>query len=82
MEGAAAGQLQDSAPIAGPTPKAERLASYANRPYRLRGRKYRPMTELTEYTEALIVNVSACVPDSPRHLHDSFLLLNNRHDSS
>ncbi len=51
IEGAAAGHLQDSAPIAGPTPKAERLASYANRPYRLRGRKYRPMTELREYTQ-------------------------------
>jgi rare lipoprotein A (peptidoglycan hydrolase) len=51
IEGAAAGQLQDSQPVAGPTPMAEPLASYANRPYRLRGRKYRPMTELTEYTQ-------------------------------
>ncbi len=51
IEGAAAGELQDSEPIAGPKPKAEPLAHYANRPYRLRGRKYRPMTELTNFTQ-------------------------------
>ncbi len=51
IEGAAAGELQDSEPIAGPKPKAEPLAHFANRPYRLRGRKYRPMTELTQFTE-------------------------------
>lgn len=51
IEGAAGGELQDSEPIAGPTPKAEPLAHFANRPYRLRGRKYRPMTERTAFTQ-------------------------------
>lgn len=38
-------------PIAGPVPKLEPLAKHANRPYRLRGRKYRPMTELKPFKQ-------------------------------
>jgi rare lipoprotein A (peptidoglycan hydrolase) len=41
----------DKPPVAGPVPKLEPLAEYANRPYRLRGRKYRPMTELAPYRQ-------------------------------
>lgn len=39
------------APVAGPVPKLEPLATHANRPYRLRGRKYRPMTELKPFKQ-------------------------------
>ena len=38
-------------PVAGPVPKLEPLARHANRPYRLRGRKYRPMTELQPFKQ-------------------------------
>ena len=41
----------DETPIAGPEPKLEPLASHANRPYRLRGRHYRPMTELRPFRQ-------------------------------
>lgn len=51
IDGADGGSLQDSPPVAGPKPRAEPLAHYANRPYRLRGRKYRPMTELKAFRQ-------------------------------
>jgi len=38
-------------PVAGPVPKLEPLARHANRPYRLRGRKYRPLTELQPFRQ-------------------------------
>lgn len=38
-------------PIAGPVPKLEPLATQANRPYRLRGRTYRPMTNLRPFRQ-------------------------------
>jgi hypothetical protein len=38
-------------PVAGPVPRLEPLARHANRPYRLRGRKYRPMTELLPFKQ-------------------------------
>jgi rare lipoprotein A (peptidoglycan hydrolase) len=38
-------------PVAGPVPKLEPLAAHANRPYRLRGRKYRPMTDLQPFRQ-------------------------------
>jgi rare lipoprotein A (peptidoglycan hydrolase) len=37
--------------VAGPVPKLEPLAHHANRPYRLRGRKYRPLTELQPFRQ-------------------------------
>jgi hypothetical protein len=37
--------------VAGPVPKLEPLARHANRPYRLRGRKYRPLTELQPFRQ-------------------------------
>lgn len=41
----------DQPPVAGPVPKLEPLARHANRPYRLRGRKYLPMTELQPFRQ-------------------------------
>ncbi len=38
-------------PVAGPVPKLEPLLRHANRPYRLRGRKYRPLTELQPFRQ-------------------------------
>lgn len=37
--------------IAGPEPKLEPLAAYANRSYHLRGRTYQPMTELRPFRQ-------------------------------
>jgi rare lipoprotein A (peptidoglycan hydrolase) len=42
---------EEQPPVAGPVPKLEPLARHANRPYRLRGRKYRPMTELQAFKQ-------------------------------
>ena len=41
----------ENVPVAGPVPKLEPLAKHANRPYRLRGRKYRPMTDLQPFKQ-------------------------------
>lgn len=42
---------REDASVAGPEPKLEPLASHANRPYRLRGRQFRPMTELRTFKQ-------------------------------
>jgi rare lipoprotein A len=41
----------DTPPVAGPEPKLEPLANHANRPYRLRGRQFRPMTDLRPFKQ-------------------------------
>ena len=51
LDGAADDAGADKPPVAGPVPKLEPLAKQANRPYRLRGRKYRPMTALKPFKQ-------------------------------
>ncbi|MGE0802223.1 MAG: septal ring lytic transglycosylase RlpA family protein [Lautropia sp.] len=41
----------DDEVIAGPEPRLEPLATYANRSYRIRGRTYQPMTELRPFRQ-------------------------------
>lgn len=43
--------VADDPPVVGPVPKLEPLARHANRPYRLRGRKYTPMTDLRPFRQ-------------------------------
>lgn len=49
--GAAGDARVDQPPTAGPVPKLEPLATQANRPYRLLGRSYRPMTSLRPFRQ-------------------------------
>lgn len=51
IDGGGEDAASDQRPVAGPVPKLEPLAAHANRPYRLRGRKYRPMTELQPFKQ-------------------------------
>jgi hypothetical protein len=51
IDGVADDAGADRPPIAGPVPKLEPLAKHANRPYRLRGRKYQPMTGLKPFRQ-------------------------------
>ena len=51
IDGSAEDAGEEKPPVAGPVPKLEPLARHANRPYRLRGRKYRPMTELKAFKQ-------------------------------
>lgn len=51
IDGVAQNPGADKPPVAGPVPKLEPLARHANRPYRLRGRKYRPMTEIQPFKQ-------------------------------
>ena len=51
IDGGGEDAASDRRPVAGPVPKLEPLAAHANRPYRLRGRKYRPMTELQPFKQ-------------------------------
>jgi hypothetical protein len=51
IDGSAEDAAEEKPPVAGPVPKLEPLARHANRPYRLRGRKYRPMTELQPFKQ-------------------------------
>lgn len=51
IDGAADDLALAAPPIAGPLPKREPLATQANRPYRLRGRRYLPMTEIKPFRQ-------------------------------
>lgn len=51
LDGEAVDADTDIPPVAGPVPKVEPLAKHANRPYRLRGRRYQPMTALQPYKQ-------------------------------